>query len=159
MADPDLQIRGGGGHPHPEIRGGRSQKKIFALSGWLRCWPLFKSLFMFLVRVNKKKGTKKPKRRSRLLHNKPAHSFLFIFLLLLGWLIQSQKTFLAKWWLYFTFLSSWLLELQKPGPGCSNVGWRQRISVRETNYAIRWIVIYPVGSSIQHLNNRSQKER
>ena len=24
MADPDLQIRGGGGHPHPEIRGGRS---------------------------------------------------------------------------------------------------------------------------------------
>ena len=24
VADPDLQIRGGGGHPDPEIRGGRA---------------------------------------------------------------------------------------------------------------------------------------
>ena len=31
VADPDLQIRGGrGGHPHPEIRGGWSQKKLFS---------------------------------------------------------------------------------------------------------------------------------
>ena len=32
MADPDLQIRGGGGeasHPDPEKRGAQSQKKIF----------------------------------------------------------------------------------------------------------------------------------
>ena len=29
----------------------------------------------------------------------------------------------------------------------------QRISIRETNYAIRWIVIYPVDSAIQRLNN------
>ena len=31
MGDPDLQIReGGGGHPDPEIRGGRSLKKFFS---------------------------------------------------------------------------------------------------------------------------------
>ena len=31
MADPDLQIRrGGGGHPDPEIRGGGPQKKTFS---------------------------------------------------------------------------------------------------------------------------------
>ena len=29
MADPDLQIRGGGGHPDPAIRGGWSQKVFF----------------------------------------------------------------------------------------------------------------------------------
>ena len=35
MADPDLQIRGGGapGHPDPEIRGARSPKKFFRPSG------------------------------------------------------------------------------------------------------------------------------
>ena len=30
MADPELQIRGGGGHPDPEISGGWSPKKFFA---------------------------------------------------------------------------------------------------------------------------------
>ena len=30
----------------------------------------------------------------------------------------------------------------------------QRISVNKTNHAIRWIVIYPVDSVIQPLNNR-----
>ena len=31
LANPDLQIRGGGGHPVPEIRGGnRSQKNFFS---------------------------------------------------------------------------------------------------------------------------------
>ena len=29
MADPDLQIRGGGGHPDPEITGGGLQKDFF----------------------------------------------------------------------------------------------------------------------------------
>ena len=29
MADPDLQIRGGGGHPDPEIRGGDDLKKNY----------------------------------------------------------------------------------------------------------------------------------
>ena len=33
----------------------------------------------------------------------------------------------------------------------------QRISVNKTNHAIRWIVIYPVDSVIQPLNNRGQK--
>ena len=34
MADPDLQIRGGGGHPDPEITGGAGlQKDIFCPSG------------------------------------------------------------------------------------------------------------------------------
>ena len=33
----------------------------------------------------------------------------------------------------------------------------QRISIRETNYAIRWIVIYPVDSAIQRLNNWGQE--
>ena len=32
----------------------------------------------------------------------------------------------------------------------------QRISVNKTNHAIRWIVIYPVDSVIQPLNNRGQ---
>ena len=32
----------------------------------------------------------------------------------------------------------------------------QRISVNKTNHAIRWIVIYPVDSAIQPLNNRGQ---
>ena len=31
----------------------------------------------------------------------------------------------------------------------------QRISVNKTNHAIRWIVIYPVDSVIQPLNNRA----
>ena len=30
------------------------------------------------------------------------------------------------------------------------------LSIRETNYAIRWIVIYPVDSAIRRLNNRAQ---
>ena len=31
VADPDLQIRGGGGgHPDPEIRGGPASKKMFS---------------------------------------------------------------------------------------------------------------------------------
>ena len=30
MADPELQIRGGGGHPDPEISGGWSPKNFFA---------------------------------------------------------------------------------------------------------------------------------
>ena len=30
VADPDLQIRGGGGHPDPDIKGGRSQKNFFS---------------------------------------------------------------------------------------------------------------------------------
>ena len=34
----------------------------------------------------------------------------------------------------------------------------QRISIREINYSIRWIVIYPVDSAIQRLNNRGQTE-
>ena len=29
LADPDLQMKGGGGHPDPEIRGGPGLKKIF----------------------------------------------------------------------------------------------------------------------------------
>ena len=34
MADTDLQIRGGGGHPDPEIRGGSGlQKNCFRLFG------------------------------------------------------------------------------------------------------------------------------
>ena len=33
----------------------------------------------------------------------------------------------------------------------------QQISVRETNYAIHWIVIYPVDSAIQRLNNWDQQ--
>ena len=32
----------------------------------------------------------------------------------------------------------------------------QRISVNKTNHAIRWIVIYPVDSVVQPLNNRGQ---
>ena len=32
----------------------------------------------------------------------------------------------------------------------------QRISITEIDYAIRWIVIYPVDSAIQRLNNRGQ---
>ena len=32
----------------------------------------------------------------------------------------------------------------------------QRISITEINYAIRWIVIYPVDSAIRRLNNRGQ---
>ena len=32
----------------------------------------------------------------------------------------------------------------------------QRISVNKTNHAIHWIVIYPVDSAIQPLNNRGQ---
>ena len=32
----------------------------------------------------------------------------------------------------------------------------QRISVNKTNHAVRWIVIYPVDSIIQPLNNRGQ---
>ena len=31
-----------------------------------------------------------------------------------------------------------------------------RISIKEINYAIRWIVIYPVDSAIQRLNNWGQ---
>ena len=31
----------------------------------------------------------------------------------------------------------------------------QQISIRETNYAIRWIVIYPVDSTIQRLSNQA----
>ena len=37
MADPDVQIRGGGGapgHPDPEIRGGGLQKMFSALWAW-----------------------------------------------------------------------------------------------------------------------------
>jgi len=30
VADPDLQIRGEPGHPDPEIKGDRSQKKFFS---------------------------------------------------------------------------------------------------------------------------------
>ena len=30
VADPDLQKRGGGGHPDPEIRGGGLKKLVFA---------------------------------------------------------------------------------------------------------------------------------
>ena len=30
VTDPDLQIRGGGGHPDPEISGGPVSKKIFS---------------------------------------------------------------------------------------------------------------------------------
>ena len=37
MADPDLQIRGRGGHPDPEIRGDRSQKKFFSAL-WTSFW-------------------------------------------------------------------------------------------------------------------------
>ena len=33
----------------------------------------------------------------------------------------------------------------------------QQISITEINYAIGWIVIYPVDSTIQRLNNRGQK--
>ena len=38
MADPDLQIRGGGHHPDPEIRGGGGglQKNLFWASFWLK---------------------------------------------------------------------------------------------------------------------------
>ena len=32
----------------------------------------------------------------------------------------------------------------------------QRISVNKTNHSIHWIVIYPVDSVIQPLNNRGQ---
>ena len=32
----------------------------------------------------------------------------------------------------------------------------QPISITEINYAIHWIVIYPVDSAIQRLNNRGQ---
>ena len=41
------------------------------------------------------------------------------------------------------------------GPGCSNAGYItiQRISIKEINNAIRRIVIYPVDSAIQRLNN------
>ena len=35
----------------------------------------------------------------------------------------------------------------------------QRISVNKTNHTIRWIVIYPVDSAIQPLNNRGQINR
>ena len=31
-----------------------------------------------------------------------------------------------------------------------------RISITEINYAIRWVVIYPVDSAIRRLNNRGQ---
>ena len=35
----------------------------------------------------------------------------------------------------------------------------QQISITEINYAIRWIVIYPVDSAIQRLNNRGLASR
>ena len=35
----------------------------------------------------------------------------------------------------------------------------QRISITEINYAIRWIVIYPVDSVIRCLNNLGQMNR
>ena len=39
MADPDFQIRGGGGHPDPEITGGaRPPKNIFSAL-WASFWP------------------------------------------------------------------------------------------------------------------------
>ena len=39
-----------------------------------------------------------------------------------------------------------------------STGWIiiQRISITETNYAIRWIEIYPVDNAIQRLNNQAQ---
>ena len=42
----------------------------------------------------------------------------------------------------------------RPGPGCSNIRWRyppdkSRKSIIAINYAMRWIVIYPVGSAIK----------
>ena len=73
-----------------------------ALSGWL-----FLRACSCSWLKSTKKGTNKPKIWSRLLHNEPPHSFFFfIFLVLLGSVIQSHNTFLAKWRLYFTFLSS-----------------------------------------------------
>ena len=57
------------------------------------------------------------------------------------------------------FLSKW----QKTPDTCSHVErqyprrWSiQRVSITEINYAICWIVIYPVDSAIQRLNNRGQ---
>ena len=40
--------------------------------------------------------------------------------------------------------------------GQINIQW---ISIRETNRAIHWIVIYPVDSAIQRLNNRGLEIR
>ena len=72
-----------------------------ALCGWL-----FLRACSCSLAKSTKKGTNKPKICSRFLHNKPPHSFFFSFLVLLGLVIQSHKTFLAKWRLYFPFLSS-----------------------------------------------------
>ena len=73
-----------------------------ALCGCLGCYPIFKGLFMFLVKASQKKYTNKPKRCSRLSITSHLTPFL-IFLVLLGSVIQLHKTFLAKWRLYFTF--------------------------------------------------------
>ena len=37
MADPHLQIKGGGGHPDPEIRGEERDQKIFSAL-WASVW-------------------------------------------------------------------------------------------------------------------------
>ena len=38
MRDPDLQIRGGPGHPDPEIRGGGWSPKKYFLALWASVW-------------------------------------------------------------------------------------------------------------------------
>ena len=38
VADPDLQIRGGGSHPDPEMRCGGEVSKIYFLALWASVW-------------------------------------------------------------------------------------------------------------------------
>ena len=61
--------------------------------------------------------------------------------------LQSQsELYLVSWW-YYTLVIDLAPVVQTLD---STI---QRISVMEINYAIRWIVIYPVDSAIQLLNN------
>ena len=56
---------------------------------------------------------------------------------------------------HFTIVSTILLApvVQTLDSAIHRINHYPGISIRETNYAIRWIVIYPVDSAIQPLNN------
>jgi len=55
-------------------------------------------------------------------------------------------------------------EVARPGLSCSKAGYRYRkitiqwININKTNHALRWIVIYPVASVNEPLNNWGLKD-
>ena len=49
-----------------------------ALCGCLGCYPIFKGLFMFLVKASQKKINEQTKKVFTLVHNKPPHSFFYL---------------------------------------------------------------------------------